>query len=101
MRPTNLHAEGTATDAHFLALVLGAATDPSRKAAILRAAATGSDKVHMGTAREAAQILGTCSRTVERYARAGCFSRVHLSPRKVRYPLHEVEAFAQRGIEGT
>ena len=84
------------TDATFLQTVLEAANDPSRKAAILRAATTGT-RTRMGTAREAAAILGTCTRTIERYASEGAFPRVHLSPRKVRYDLSAVERFAIEG----
>lgn len=69
---------------------------PERRAAIL-AAARGSDRVRMGTARDAAAILNTCARTVERYAATGAFPRVHLSPRKVRYDLAAVERFATTG----
>lgn len=84
------------TDARFLATVLEAAADPKRRDAILRAATT-IDRIRMGTARDAAAILNVCSRSVERYARAGCFPRVHLSPRKVRYDLGAVERFAANG----
>jgi hypothetical protein len=68
----------------------------NRHEAILKAA-TGSDKPRMGTAKDAAAILGACVRTVERYARQGAFPRVHLSPRKVRYDLNAVERFSQVG----
>jgi len=70
---------------------------PERHEEILRAATGKTTHPRMGTASEAAAILGTCKRTVERYARQGAFPRVHLSPRKVRYPLDQVERFAQEG----
>ncbi|MBL7076698.1 MAG: helix-turn-helix domain-containing protein [Kiritimatiellae bacterium] len=70
---------------------------PADRADAILQAATGSDKPRMGTAREAAAILGACVRTVERYARQGAFPRVHLSPRKVRYDLTAVERFARVG----
>ena len=70
-----------------------------RRAAILEAA-RGAERPRMGTAKEAASILGVCTRSVERYALQGCFPRVHLSPRKVRYNLRAVEDFASRGRDG-
>ena len=85
------------TDARFLAAVIQAANDPTRKAAIMRAATAAPASPRMGTVAEAAKILGTCARTAERYARAGCFPRVHLSPRKVRFDLSAVERYAATG----
>ena len=87
----------TTTDAKFLTAVIEAANDPTRKAAILRAATTAPVGPRPGTVKQAAEILGTCTRTAERYARAGYFPRVHLSPRKVRYDLNAVERFAATG----
>lgn len=86
-------------DAQFIATVLEAAADPERRAAIVQAAQL-SQRSRMGTAKQAADILGTCTRTVERYARNGAFPRVHLSPRKVRYPLDQVERYARQGMDG-
>lgn len=91
MQPTN--------DAQFLVKVLEAATDPTRKAEILRAATAAPRGPRMGTVREAAEILKTCTRTVERYARQGHFARVHMSPRKVRYDMAAVERFAAAGAQ--
>ena len=85
------------TDVEFLTTVLEAASDPTRKAAILRAATAAPVGPRPGTVKQAAAILGTCSRTAERYARAGCFPRVHLSARKIRYDLNAVERFAATG----
>jgi predicted DNA-binding transcriptional regulator AlpA len=83
-------------DPKFLSVVIEAAADPERREAILTAARVGH-RARMGTVEDAASILGTCRRTVERYAREGAFPRVHLSARMVRYDLNAVEAFARSG----
>jgi excisionase family DNA binding protein len=86
-----------AIDAQFLATVIQAATDPVRRAAILSAATTTKGGPRMGSIREAAAILGTCERTVWRYAHNGTLPCVHLSPRKIRFDLAAVERFATTG----
>ncbi len=86
------------TDARILATVIDALADPDRKAAILRAATAAPVGFRPGTVQQVADILQTCTRTAERYARAGCFPRVKLSPRKIRYDLGAVERFAASGI---
>lgn len=78
-------------------LIEAVITAPQDRREAILTAAIGANKPRMGTAREAAAILGACVRTVERYARQGAFPRVHLSPRKVRYDLTAVERFACEG----
>jgi excisionase family DNA binding protein len=53
----------------------------------------------LGTVRQAAEILGVCRRTVERYAREGKLTRIRYSKRRVRYDLDEVQAVADNGVE--
>ena len=91
---TQRKGTGMKQQTQLIEAVLQAGED--RHAAILQAA-IGTDKPRMGTAKDAAAILGACVRTVERYARQGAFPRVHLSPRKVRYDLTAVERFACEG----
>lgn len=52
------------------------------------------------TVRRAAELLDCHPRTVERYAAKGLLTQVRFSPRKIRYDLDEVEAFARNGMEG-
>ena len=86
-------------DAEYLAAVIEAGSDPARRAAVLTATHATPTKPRMGTIRECAAIVGTCSRTVERYARQGLIPRVHLSARMVRYDLAAAERLATRGAE--
>ena len=51
----------------------------------------------MGTVNQAAAILGCCSATVRRYAKAGLLSRAEITPRRIRYDLDQVEALATQG----
>ena len=74
--------------------------DSEQRQRILQACKTRL-AARMGTAREAAEILGCHVRTLERYAEAGRLRRVHLSPRKIRYDLNEVTRFAREGISAT
>ena len=53
----------------------------------------------LGTVKQAAEILGCCTRSVERYAKQGCFLSIHHSARKVRYDLDEVQGFANQGVD--
>ncbi len=46
----------------------------------------------MGTIKQAAEILDCCTGSVHRYAKRGLLKQYHLSKRKVRYDLNEVEA---------
>ena len=83
------------TQAELIDLVLNA--DPARQAAIV-AAATGTVlKPRPGTIREAAAILNTCNRTVDRYARQGLLTAIRITSRRIRYDLNQVEALATRG----
>lgn len=92
----------TDPDVEFLTLVLRGATDPARRDAIIKAA-MGNTRSRMGTARDAAALFTppVCIRTVERWSRRGCFRRVHLSARRVRYDLDEVATFARTGCPAT
>ena len=52
----------------------------------------------LGTVRQAAEILGCHTRTIERYAKRGLVTPVQYSTRKIRYDLDEIEALADRGV---
>ncbi|MEI6810246.1 MAG: hypothetical protein WCN95_16125 [bacterium] len=71
---------------------------PERREAILRAA-QGTDRPRPGKIGEAASILGTCRKTVERYGRAGLLTQIRISPRCIRYDLNQVEILATRGAQ--
>jgi hypothetical protein len=73
---------------------------PTERRDAILAAARGTDKPRPGTVRQAAEIMNTCPRTIERYARQGLFKAIRISPRRVRYDLNEVERLATRGIGG-
>jgi hypothetical protein len=87
-------SEADMTRAQVIEIVMEAAPE---MLPVIAAAARGADRPRPGTIRDAALILGTCTRTAERYAKQGCFPRVHLSARKIRYDLTAVEAFARTG----
>jgi len=72
---------------------------PERREAILQAA-KGKDRPRPGTIREAAEILKSCPRTVERYASRGLLHAIRITPRRVRYDLNEVERLAIAGADG-
>jgi len=57
-------------------------------------------KRRTGTVRQAAEILSCHPKTVYRYVRRGLLAPIHYSPRKVRFDLEEVEAFAANGLAG-
>ncbi|MEI6970360.1 MAG: helix-turn-helix domain-containing protein [bacterium] len=71
---------------------------PSRREAILQAA-LGKDQPRPGKIAEAAAILHTCKKTIERYGKAGLLTPIRISPRCIRYDLSEVERLATRGVE--
>lgn len=50
------------------------------------------------TVGRVAELLGCHAKTVHRYARKGLLKQVRFSPRKIRYDLDEVEAFANDGV---
>jgi len=54
----------------------------------------------LGTIRDAAELLGCCSRSVERYARQGLLTPIRYSPRKIHYDMDEVERLMEQGIDG-
>ena len=72
------------------------------RAQILNVARNGAPqkKRRTGTVRQAAEILSCHPKTVYRYARRGHLKPIHYSPRKVRFDLEEVEAFAANGLLG-
>lgn len=73
------------------------AATPEARAAMLRAA-TGADRRRPGTLRQAAEILQTHPRTVQRLARRGLLHPIRLSARLVRWDLREVQDLAERGV---
>jgi hypothetical protein len=82
----------------LIAAVIHAAEDPTRRAAILAATKPNAARKRPGTIRDAAAILGVCTKTVERYTAEGKLHRICLSPRKIRYDLNEVSELAENGI---
>jgi hypothetical protein len=65
---------------------------PERQEAILSAArGPAPQKPKPITAKAAADILGTCSRTIFRYAERGQLHAIRLSPRMIRFDANEVE----------
>ncbi len=52
----------------------------------------------LGTAKQAAEILGTCSRTVFRYARTGRLTAIRQSPRRIRFDLDQATRLATEGM---
>ena len=83
------------TQAELLAAVLQA--PPDRTQSIINAA-LGKDRPRPGTIRQAAEILGSSTRTVERYARRGLLRTIRLSPRRIRFDLNEVEKLSIEGV---
>lgn len=89
-------------DAAYLAVVLAAYDDPDRRAAVLLAAQTQAErpvKPRPVGIREAARVLGCHPKTVQRYAMQGRLRQIHISPRRVRYDMNEVEKLATQGAE--
>ena len=60
-----------------------------------------SGKPKLGGVRQAAEVLGCHPKTIYRYVRKGLLHTVRYSPRKVRFDLNEVEAFAANGVSDT
>ncbi len=83
------------TQAQIIEAVLQAPAD--RHAAILAAAKGSDNKIRTGTIKQAADILGCCPRSVERYARMGLLKQIRITPRKIRYNLAAVEGLATKG----
>jgi hypothetical protein len=84
-------------DVAYLTAVLEAYEDPVRRAAVLRAAKEQAIKPRPGSIKEAARILGCHPKTVQRYAMQGRLRQIHISSRRVRYDMNEVEALATHG----
>jgi hypothetical protein len=84
--------------AELIETILQAPAD--RQAAILAAARGTAKPTRTGTIKQAAELLGVCPRSVERYARQGLLAQIRITPRKIRYSLDEVERLATRGAEG-
>jgi hypothetical protein len=51
------------------------------------------------TTRKVAEMLECHIKTVGRYVQRGLLRQVRFSPRKIRYDLDEVEAFARDGLD--
>lgn len=83
--------------AQVIEVVLSA--PPERREAILAAARGPDSRPRPGTIKQAAEILGTCPRTVERYARRGLLTAIRITPRRVRYDLNAVERLAEQGVQ--
>ena len=83
-----------AQQAQLIEAVLSA--PPERRPAIFTAA-RGVERPRPGTVRQAAEILESHPRTVQRYADAGLLHPIRISPRRVRYDLNEVERLAMNG----
>jgi predicted DNA-binding transcriptional regulator AlpA len=66
---------------------------PERHSAIL-AAARGDGKPQPITARDAAEALGVCPRTVQRWGTMGILHPIKIGPRLVRFDRREIEALA-------
>ena len=73
-------------------------TDEQREAILLFCSRGVTQKPKLVGAREVAEILGCHRKTVYRYVRRGLVRAIHYSPRKVRFDLGEVEAFAASGL---
>jgi excisionase family DNA binding protein len=56
-------------------------------------------KRRFGTVKQAAELLSCHPKTVYRYVKRGMLHPVHHSPRRVRFDLDEVEAFANEGTD--
>lgn len=68
-----------------------------RRDAILKAARGPDSRPRPGTIKQAAEILGTHPRTIQRYAKSGLLHAIRITPRRIRYDLNEVEQLATRG----
>lgn len=81
-------------------LLADATVDTAKRAEIL-AVCNRVQQQHrkLVTARKVAEILDCQPKTVERYAKRGSLTAIRFSPRKIRYDLDEVEAFASGGLE--
>ncbi len=84
------------TQAKLIEAILAAPAE--RHAAIYRAATSDPGKPKMGTAKNAADILGVHVRTLKRYVRRGLLTERRLSQRMIRYDLSEVEALLSSGV---
>ena len=57
------------------------------------------DKLRLGTVKQVAELLGCHVKTVQRYAKTGCFHPIRHSLRRVRYNMAEIEVFATKGAD--
>ena len=80
-------------------LKLDSSVSPGRRKAILRLCkqppSTNQKPGRMLTARQAAEILGCCPRSVHRYARRGLLTPCRRSARSIRFRENEVQALAE------
>jgi excisionase family DNA binding protein len=81
-------------------LIADATVDAAKRSEVL-AACSRVQRQHrkLVAVGKAAELLGCHPKTVERYARKGLLGQVRFSPRKIRYDLDEVEAFARDGMD--
>ena len=83
-----IESDASVTPEHRREILKVCSRDPSRRRRTL------------GTIREAAERLGCCTRTVERYARSGLLKQICYSKRKIRYDMDEVDELLERGVGG-
>jgi len=84
------------SEAELIAATIEAARDPNRRTLVM-AALRGPARRRPGTIREAAEILGCCTKTVERYAADGKLDPIRISARRIRYDLNQVDRLATEG----
>ncbi|MBU0676920.1 MAG: helix-turn-helix domain-containing protein [Verrucomicrobia bacterium] len=75
----------------------GSLSDSEREV-ITKALAGGNTRRRMGTARQAAEILGVHPRTVHRYARMGLLHPARQTARRIRFDLEEVSRLSTEGV---
>ncbi len=85
------------TDRATLIDIVLQAPDDRMEAILAVARGTANNKPRPGTVRQAAEILGSHPRTIQRYAKDGLLHPIRISPRKIRWDLNEVENLATNG----
>jgi hypothetical protein len=74
-------------------------TAPADRRDAILAAALGSDKPRPGTIRQAAEIGGCNTRTIQRYADRELLHPIKITARRVRWDLNEVERLFTHGAD--
>ena len=85
------------TQAQLIEAVLSA---PAERYNAILATARGLERPQPITGRQAAELLGVCRRTLERYGRRGVLNPIRVSPRLIRFDAREVTRLAERGATG-